>query len=83
MEHVSVMAGDPGFHWNDRVILDLHFDACYFQPGKSPGRWRTGPIGVTSGDGRSLYQAPDAEQVKKQIAEVEKFVAGPEAAAKQ
>jgi tetratricopeptide (TPR) repeat protein len=27
--------------------------------------------------------APDAEQVKKQIAEVEKFVAGPEAAAKQ
>src|SRR6202035_4594430 len=28
MEHVGVMAADPGFHWFDRVILDLHFDAC-------------------------------------------------------
>lgn len=70
MEHVGVMAGDPGFHWNDRVILDLHFDACYFQQDKSPGRWRTGPIGVTGGDGRFLYQAPDAEQVPSLMAEV-------------
>src|SRR5712691_1675676 len=70
MEHVGVMAGDPGFHWNDRVILDLHFDACYFQEDKSPGRWRTGPIGVTAGDGRFLYQAPDAERVPALMAEV-------------
>src|SRR6266487_533666 len=70
MEHVGVMAGDPGFHWYDRVILDLHFDACYFQQDKSPGRWRAGPIGVTSGDGRTLYQAPDADQVPSLMAEV-------------
>jgi Fic family protein len=70
MEHVGVMAGDPSFHWNDRVILDLHFDACYFQPDKSPGRWRTGPIGVTGGDGRILYQAPDAERVPALMTEV-------------
>lgn len=70
IEHVGVMAGDPGFHWNDRVILDLHFDACYFQRDKSPGRWRTGPIGVTSGDGRFLYEAPDAERVPALMAEV-------------
>ena len=24
MEHVAVMAVDPGFRWYDRVILDLH-----------------------------------------------------------
>jgi Fic family protein len=70
MEHVGVMAGDPGFYWNDRVILDLHFDACYFQRDKSPGRWRTGPIGVTGGDGRILYQAPDAERVPALMTEV-------------
>lgn len=70
MEHVGVMADDPGFHWNDRVVLDLHFDACSFQQDKSPGRWRAGPIGVTSGDGRFLYDAPDAEQVPALITEV-------------
>ena len=52
MEHVGVMARDPAFQWTDRVLLDLHFDACYFQRDKSPGQWRTGPIGVTGGNGR-------------------------------
>lgn len=70
MEHVGVMAGDPGFHWFDRVILDLHFDACFFQRDKSPGRWRTGPIGVTGGNGRLIYQAPDAEDVSSLMSEV-------------
>ena len=28
MDHVGVMASDPHFRWLDRVILDLHFDAC-------------------------------------------------------
>lgn len=70
IEHVGVMAGDPSFRWYDRVILDLHFDACHFQQDKSPGRWRTGPIGVTGGDGRILYQAPDAEQVPALMTEV-------------
>ena len=45
MDHVGVMALDPVFEWSDRAILDLHFDACYFQCDKSPGHWRTGPIG--------------------------------------
>jgi hypothetical protein len=51
MDHVGVMARDPEFRWLDRVILDLHFDACRFQPDQSPGLWRTGPVGVTAGDG--------------------------------
>ena len=70
MDHVGVMARDPGFHWTDRVILDLHFDACYFQRDKSPGHWRTGPIGVTGGNGRIIYQAPDADDVPGLMGEV-------------
>jgi Fic family protein len=70
MEHVGVMADDPGFRWSNRVILDLHFEACEFQRDKSPGRWRTDPIRVAGGDGRTLYQAPDAEQVPALMAEV-------------
>jgi Fic family protein len=70
MDHVGVMARDRGFHWNDRVILDLHFDACYFQRDKSAGQWRSGPIGVTGGNGRIIYQAPDADDVPGLMGEV-------------
>ena len=40
MDHVGVMAADPGFRWLERVVLDLHFDACWFQRDKAPGRYR-------------------------------------------
>ena len=70
MDHVGAMAQDPAFRWLDRVVLDLHFDACSFQRGESPGRWRTGPVGVTGSDGRLLYQAPDASEVPGLMGEV-------------
>ena len=70
MDHVGVMAGDPSFRWFDRVILDLHFDACYFQRDKSPGLWRTGEIGVTSGDAGLLYEGPPGDDVPVLMAEV-------------
>jgi Fic family protein len=70
MEHVVVMAGDPDFRWLDRVILDLHYDACRFQRDKRPGRWRDGQVGVVRGDGRIIYQAPRAEQVPELMSEV-------------
>jgi Fic family protein len=63
MDHVGVMASDPVFRWLDRVILDLHFDACYFQRDKSPGLWRTGPILVTKTGGGILYRGPAGEDV--------------------
>jgi Fic family protein len=63
MDHVGTMAIDPSFRWLDRVILDLHFDACRFQRDKDPGLWRTGPIGVTGADGSLEYRGPDAEDV--------------------
>ena len=48
MDHVGVMAADEGFNWVDRVVLDLHFDACYFQKDKDPGQYRETGIEVTS-----------------------------------
>jgi Fic family protein len=70
MDHLGTMGIDPSFRWLDRVILDLHFDACYFQRDKDPGLWRAGPIGVTGADGALEYRGPDGEQVVELMAEV-------------
>jgi DNA-binding transcriptional ArsR family regulator len=70
MDHVAVMAGDPGFRWLERVVLDLHFDACYFQKGSSPGLWRTGPVGITGRAGRLVYEGPPGDEVPALMAEV-------------
>jgi Fic family protein len=70
MDHVGTMAIDPVFAWSDRVILDLHFEACHFQRDKGPGLWRTGPIGVTAADGTLEYRGPDGEEVVGLMGEV-------------
>jgi Fic family protein len=70
MDHVGAMAVDPSFRWLDRVILDLHFDACHFQRDKDPGLWRRGPIGVTAADGSLEFRGPDPELIGDLIAEV-------------
>ena len=70
MDHVGTMAIDPSFRWSDRVILDLHFDACCFQRDRNPGLWRTGPIGVTAPDGSLDYRGPDGENVEELLGEV-------------
>lgn len=70
MNHVAVLARDPGFRWVDRVILDLHYDACSFQLDQDPGLWRTTPVGVVDGRGRIVYQAPPADDVPALMAEV-------------
>lgn len=75
MDHVGTMGIDPSFRWVDRVILDLHFDACYFQPDKDPGLWRTGPIGVTATDGSLECEGPDSEQVVGLMDEVVEWLA--------
>lgn len=75
MDHVGTMAADPGFRWLDRVILDLHFEACYFQRDKDPGLWRTGPIGVTGADGSLEYRGPDAADVVGLMDEVVSWLA--------
>lgn len=71
MDHVGVMAADPAFTWVERVVLDLHFDACHFQKDKEPGRYRQRDIEVTSpGGGPPAYLAPPSEQVPALMSEV-------------
>jgi len=71
MDHVGTMAVDPHFRWLDRVILDLHFDACGFQRESSSGLWRSGPIFVTDpAGGDPAYEGPPAGQVPELMAEV-------------
>ncbi|MCP9490941.1 MAG: Fic family protein [Solirubrobacteraceae bacterium MAG38_C4-C5] len=71
MDHAGTMAIDPHFRWLDRVILDLHFDACDFQGDRSPGLWRTGPIHVTSpSGGEPAYTGPDGDDVPGLMSEV-------------
>jgi Fic family protein len=70
MDHVGVMSDDPAFHWVDRVVLDLHFDVCYFQKDKDPGQYRRSGIEVTSPGGGPAYVAPPYEKVPTLMAEV-------------
>lgn len=70
MDHVGTLAADPAFRWLDRVILDLHFDACHFQRDREPGLWRQGPIGVTAADGSLEFRGPDAGEVQALVAEL-------------
>jgi len=71
MDHVGVMAGDPAFKWDQRVVLDLHFDACHFQKDKNPGQYRQGQIEVTSpGEGLPAYVGPPAEDVPALMHEI-------------
>jgi Fic family protein len=71
MDHVGVMSTDPVFRWADRVILDLHFDACYFQKDKDPGLYRRRGIEVTSArDSSPAYVGPPHEDIPKLVGEV-------------
>jgi Fic family protein len=76
MDHVGVMAGDPVFKWSDRVLLDLHFDACYFQKDKDPGQYRRQGIEVTRpGGGPPAYTGPPHGEVPELMAEVVHWLA--------
>jgi Fic family protein len=71
MDHVGVLADDPVFRWVDRVILDLHFDACFFQKDKDPGQYRRRGIEVTSPHGGApAYVGPPHEEVAELMSEV-------------
>lgn len=71
MDHVGVMSDEPLFRWVDRVILDLHFDACHFQKDKEPGQYRRRGIEVTSPrGGPPAYVGPPHDDVPKLMGEV-------------
>lgn len=71
MDRVGVMSADPAFRWVDRVILDLHFDACYFQKDRNPGLYRRGGIEVTSPrGGPPAFVGPPHDDVPGLMGEV-------------
>lgn len=71
MDHVGVMAADDAFGWTERVVLDLHFDACYFQRDKDPGRYRRSGIEVTNARGGGpAFVGPPAADVPELMDEV-------------
>jgi hypothetical protein len=75
MEHVGTMAADEGFEWVERVVLDLHFDACHFQRDGRPGLYRKTGIEVTSPDGGApAYVGPPAGQVRRLMREVMRWL---------
>ncbi len=63
MQHVAILADDAAFAWNERLLLDLHFEACSGEPEGRPGRRRTGQVVVTAPGGGVAYRAPDAGEV--------------------
>jgi Fic family protein len=72
MDHVGVMSDDPAFRWVERVVLDLHFDACYFQRDRDPGRYRRSGIEVTGRrrGGPPAYVGPPGGEVPVLMGEV-------------
>jgi Fic family protein len=75
MDHVGAMAADPAFEWVERVVLDLHFDACCFQKDKDPGQYRTRGIEVTSPGGPPFYVGPPAGDVRELVRETVQWLA--------
>ena len=70
MQHVAVLADDPSFGWCDRLLLDLHFEACAAEPKGQPGLLRTGPVLVTAPGGGVAYRAPEAALVPRLLTEL-------------
>lgn len=77
MDHVAVMADDPRFGWSERVLLDLHFDACHLQADARAGRYRDGGMVISSPEGGApAYVAPPAEDVPKLMEELVAWLDG-------
>lgn len=78
MQHVAVLADDPGFLWSQRVLLDLHFEACHGDPASRPGRWRAGDVHVTAPGGGVAYRAPAVDEVAGLVAELVAWLGEPD-----
>jgi hypothetical protein len=77
MDHVGVMSADRAFGWDARVVLDLHFDACYFHKDRDPGQYRRRGIELAGADGGPpahvgppVYVAPPADDVPALMGEI-------------
>src|SRR5262249_14522021 len=63
MTYVLRMAADPP-PLDRSLVLALHFMMLKHDLARNPGGWRPGAIWVEDQDGRSVYDAPDRDQVE-------------------
>jgi len=64
MTYVLHLSDDLHFALDATLIRSLHYMLQSYDPTKSPGRWRLGPIHVQREDSEEIvYAGPDAEQV--------------------
>jgi Fic family protein len=71
MNYVFQLADDLHFELDANLIRSLHYMLLSYDPAKSPGRWRLGPIfGRRDEDGEIVYTGPDAARVPGLVAEL-------------
>lgn len=71
MGYVLGLADDIHFELDATLIRSLHYLLLSYDPAKSPGRWRSGPVFVRrDDDGEVVYTAPDAGMVPGLVGEL-------------
>ncbi len=71
LTYVLQMAVDPDFRLDAQTLRSLHFMLLEHDPGKTPGRYRTGQVFVyDEARGKVAYEGPDADQVPGLVEEL-------------
>jgi len=71
MSYVLQLADDLHFELDATLVRSLHHMLLSYDPSKTPGRWRLGPIFVRrDDDGEIVYTGPEAEAVPGLVAEL-------------
>lgn len=71
MDYVIQLSKEPSFAYNEGTLLGLHFMMMRHDLSKFPGRYRNGPVYVTSmPSGRVVYEGPEASQVQPLMGEL-------------
>ena len=71
MGYVLQLADDLHFELDATLVRSLHHMLLSYDPSKSPGRWRLGPVFVRRDeDGEIVYAGPDAAAVPGLVAEL-------------
>jgi Fic family protein len=64
MDYIIQLSKEPAFVHNEGTLLGLHFMMMKHDLSKFPGRYRNGPVHVTSmPSGRVVYEGPESSQV--------------------
>lgn len=70
MTYVLQLAATPPMpHLDASLVKSLHFMMMKYDLTKHPGQWRPGAVWVEDQEGRTVYAAPDREEVEQLVAE--------------